>query len=136
MKSKEWFEAWFDTSYYHSLYKNRDEIEAKKFIENLVHFLKLKNGQPVLDLACGKGRHSITLNELGLNVLGVDLSKNSIESAKNSENETLKFDIHDMRENLSSNSFDVVFNLFTSFGYFDNLTDNSKVIKYISKMLK
>ena len=136
MESKEWFESWFDTSYYHSLYKNRDEAEAKTFVTKLVLFLNLKKNQPVLDLACGKGRHSITLNELGLDVLGVDLSKNSIECAKKNENETLKFDVHDMRENLLPNSFDVVFNLFTSFGYFDDIIDNEKVIQSISKMLK
>ena len=136
MESKEWFESWFDTSYYHSLYKNRDEFEAKKFVEKLVHFLKLKNGQPVLDLACGKGRHAITLNKLGLNVLGTDLSKNSIFCAKQNENDTLKFRVYDMRNSFTSDAFDVVFNLFTSFGYFEEITDNEKVIRSISKMLK
>lgn len=135
MESKEWFESWFDTSYYHSLYKNRDENEAKLFVTKLVRFLKLTKNQSALDLACGKGRHSITLNELGLNVVGVDLSKNSIECAKKHENETLKFGVHDMRENLSPNSFEIVFNLFTSFGYFDNFTDNEKVIQSIHNML-
>lgn len=131
----EWFANWFDTKYYHILYKNRDESEAKRFIGNLFDFLGLKKNQKVLDLACGKGRHSITLNELGLNVLGVDLSPNSISIASESENETLKFGVHDMREIIPNEKFDVVFNLFTSFGYFDFIEDNQKVIHSISEML-
>ncbi len=136
MKSKEWFESWFDTSYYHSLYKNRNDEEAKSFVTNLVQFLKLKKNTNVLDLACGKGRHSITLNELGLNVLGVDLSQNSIEFAKKNETETLKFHTHDMRKIISDKSFHVIFNLFTSFGYFDNFSDNERVIIAIHEMLE
>ena len=136
MKSKEWFESWFDTSYYHSLYKNRNDEEAKSFVTNLVQFLDLKKDSQVLDLACGKGRHSITLNELGLNVLGVDLSQNSIEFAKKSESETLKFHTHDMRKIISDKSFHVIFNLFTSFGYFDDFSDNEKVIIAIYEMLE
>lgn len=135
MKSKEWFESWFDTTYYHSLYKNRDESEAKQFISKLVSFLNPKSGTKVLDLACGKGRHSITLNELGMNVLGVDLSQNSILNAKKFENETLKFDVHDMRASIENHSFEIIFNLFTSFGYFDDYSDNEKVIQAIHSML-
>ena len=113
MKSKKWFESWFDTTYYHSLYKNRDESEAKLFVSKLVHFLSPIKGTKVLDLACGKGRHSITLNKLGMNVLGVDLSQNSILKAKDFENETLKFEVHDMRKTIENHSFDIIFNLFT-----------------------
>jgi SAM-dependent methyltransferase len=136
MESKEWFESWFDTSYYHILYKNRNEEEAKLFISKLVDLLKIKEGSNVLDLACGKGRHSKTLNEFGMNVLGVDLSKKSIESAKSYENETLKFEVHDMRLKLNSITFDYIFNLFTSFGYFDDFSDNCKVIDAIYDALK
>ncbi len=48
----------------------------------------------MLDLACGKGRHSITLNKLGFDVLGIDLSEESITYAKQFENEYLKFEKH------------------------------------------
>lgn len=135
MDSKDWFAAWFDTSYYHSLYKNRDENEAKLFITKLIDFLELKKNSNVLDLACGKGRHSITLNELGMNVIGVDLSENSINIAKQFENDSLKFDVHDMRTPIKNTHFDVVFNLFTSFGYFDDCSDNTKVIQSVYNML-
>lgn len=135
MESKEWFVSWFDTTYYHSLYKNRDEAEAKLFVSKLVRFLDLEQNSKVLDLACGKGRHSVTLNELGMNVLGVDLSKNSIECAKTHETDTLKFEVHDMRELILDKKFEAVFNLFTSFGYFDHYSDNEKVIQSVHQML-
>ncbi len=58
-KKTEWFASWFDTSYYHILYKHRDDSEAQEFIRNLVSFLNIKKENRLLDLACGKGRHSI-----------------------------------------------------------------------------
>ena len=132
---KEWFADWFDTSYYHILYKNRDEKEAKEFIENLCSFLKLRPNSSLLDLACGKGRHSMTLNELGHKVLGVDLSENSISFAKQYERRGLHFEVHDMRKIIAGLSFDAIFNLFTSFGYFDSPEDNKRVIFSAANML-
>lgn len=136
MSKKEWFEEWFDTSYYHTLYKHRNDEEAAQFIERIVAELPLKTGAHVLDLACGKGRHSITLNKLGFNVLGVDLAANSIEKAQVFKNETLQFSVHDMREIIANQKFAAIFNLFTSFGYFDSINDNSKVIQAIHEMLE
>jgi 2-polyprenyl-3-methyl-5-hydroxy-6-metoxy-1,4-benzoquinol methylase len=133
--NNEWFSDWFDTDFYHTLYKNRDESEAKYFIENLCSFLKIKPNSSLLDLACGKGRHSKTLNELGHKVLGVDLSENSISLAKLSEQRGLHFEVHDMRKIIPGLSFDVIFNLFTSFGYFDSPEDNKKVIFSVANML-
>ena len=79
---KKWFESWFDTPYYHLLYKHRDDKEAHKFIKNLMQFLKIDKDQNILDLACGKGRHSIFLNKLGYRVTGVDLSSQNILQAQ------------------------------------------------------
>lgn len=134
MNSNDWFATWFDTPYYHILYKKRDDNEANRFIKNLTNWLKLEPQTRVLDLACGKGRHSITLNELGMDVLGADLAQNSISEASAFCNEKLNFIVHDMRLPLDA-KFQVVFNLFTSFGYFDEIDDNKKVIQSINKML-
>lgn len=132
---KQWFENWFDTKYYHILYQNRNDEDAHFFMNNLVKKLDVKPNAEVLDLACGKGRHSIFLNEKGLKVTGVDLSKESIAYAKQFENESLHFDVHDMRE-VYPKQFDYVFNLFTSFGYFENDTENQATINAMKKMLK
>ena len=77
-----WFANWFDSPYYHLLYKNRDDKEAQSFIDNLICRLKIPKKSTILDVACGKGRHSIIIEKLGYNVLGIDLSKNSIKEAK------------------------------------------------------
>ncbi|WP_062055130.1 class I SAM-dependent methyltransferase [Aquimarina longa] len=129
-----WYTSWFDTPYYHILYKDRDHTEAKNFMDNLTNYLSLETGEKILDLACGKGRHSIYLNQLGYDVTGVDLSKNSITYASQYENETLKFKVHDMSQPYFE-KFSAVFNLFTSFGYFDNEEDNLNTIKAISSNL-
>ncbi len=130
-----WFQSWFNTSYYHLLYRNRDYKEAEVFIKNIVKYLNLDKDDSILDLACGKGRHSIFLNSLGFNVTGLDLSKNSIKEAKTRESSSLHFDVHDMR-NLYNTPFEVVLNLFTSFGYFEKDLDNFKVIQTIKSSLK
>ena len=130
-----WFQSWFDTSYYHILYKHRDYKEAEAFIKNIVTYLNLNKADSIPDLACGKGRHSIFLNSLGYDVTGLDLSKNSIEHAKTNESESLHFEVHDMR-NVYETQFEIVLNLFTSFGYFQDEMDNFKVIQTIKSSLK
>lgn len=136
MENPNWFESWFDTDYYHILYKNRDNKEAEKFIGNLVDYIQLPQHSRVLDLACGKGRHSMTLFTHGYNVLGVDLSPQSIDFAEYFSNENLQFKVHDMREVIQGERFDAVFNLFTSFGYFDSSEDNKQVLNSVNEMLK
>ncbi len=132
----DWFASWFNTKYYHMLYGNRNEHEAKDFIDKLVDVIDVNPDSYLLDLCCGKGRHSRYLNEKGFSVKGVDLSDQSIEFAKQFENETLNFEIHDMRDQMAGVSFDVVLNLFTSFGYFENQDDNQKVISSVNSYLK
>ena len=131
-----WFVHWFDSPYYHTLYKNRDEKEAQAFIDNLVQHLQITKGSKLIDIACGKGRHATYFNSLGLDVVGVDLSPNSIASATKNANATLQFSVHDMREVYQENSFDVVTSLFTSFGYFEENTDEQKAINAMAINLK
>ena len=132
----DWFKAWFNTPYYHTLYKNRNDDEARTFIENVTKFIEIPSTSKVMDLACGKGRHAVTLNNLGFDVLGLDLSEESIAYAKQFENKHLHFDVHDMRKVYKENEFDAIFNLFTSFGYFDNDDENALVFEAIKKQLK
>ncbi|UII22487.1 SAM-dependent methyltransferase [Fulvivirga ligni] len=134
--SKEWFGEWFNSPYYHILYKNRNLEEAQKFIDNLISHFKIDINHKVLDLACGKGRHSIYINKKGFDVVGVDLSAESIKYAKQFENEKLHFHIHDMREIFRKNEFDVILNMFTSFGYFKTEAENEQAICAVAAGLK
>ncbi|NNF83354.1 MAG: methyltransferase domain-containing protein [Flavobacteriaceae bacterium] len=131
----QWYASWFNTPYYHILYKDRDHKEARLFMDRLTAILKLDKNSHIMDLACGKGRHSIYLNQIGFEVTGVDLSKESINYAKQFENHRLHFDIHDMCLPYHS-QFDAVFNLFTSFGYFEKEEDNLRTIEAIKSNLK
>ena len=116
------YNNWFDSSYYHILYDNRDYNEAKEFVKTILKHIKLKKNSKILDAACGKGRHSIEIERFGYKVTGIDLSKNSIKEAKKNENKNLNFLIHDISVPMNE-KYDAVFNLFTSFGYHDKKKD-------------
>ena len=133
---KEWFADWFDSPYYHILYKNRSDFEAESFVGQIVDHFDLKANETLLDLACGKGRHSKAFAEYGLDVTGLDLSKNSIELASQFEKSNLHFYVHDMRRTFRTNYYDIVCNLFTSFGYFKSAHDNQLAAKCMFQAAK
>ncbi|MFD1615105.1 class I SAM-dependent methyltransferase [Gelatiniphilus marinus] len=129
-----WFKSWFDSPFYHILYKDRDHNEGRAFMDRLTGYLNIPEQGSILDLACGKGRHARYLNTLGYDVTGIDLSANSIAYAKRFENNSLRFEVHDKSQPYHK-QFDAVFNLFTSFGYFENDQDNLNTIKAIKSNL-
>jgi SAM-dependent methyltransferase len=134
MKNKDWFTDWFNTKYYYILYKNRNDADAQLFMKNITEFLALPKSTHILDLPCGKGRHSLFLNSLGYKVTGGDLAENSIKIAKEFENDSLKFTVHDMRKPFN-NKYDAIFNLFTSFGYFEDDKEDLLILENIKKGL-
>jgi SAM-dependent methyltransferase len=135
-QQKEWFVDWFDSKYYHTLYKSRDEEEAKDALDNLLRALSLPTGSRILDLACGKGRHSRYLAAQGFDVTGLDISSASITFARQFEHEQLHFYQHDMRLPFRHNYYDATMNMFTSFGYFDSDADHLRTLQVIAKGLK
>ena len=131
-----WFKDWFNSPYYHQLYFNRDESEAAAFIDKLINYLKPSAGSFMLDVACGKGRHSLQLAGKGFDVTGIDLSEDSIKEALKYECENLHFYQHDMRLPFRVNYYDYAFNFFTSFGYFQTQRENDNAIRTIAQSLK
>ena len=139
----EWFANWFDSPYYHILYQNHNAQSAKDFMDNLFQNLTPQyttlgnaNSYKILDLACGKGRHSRYMASKGFDVTGTDLSENSINFARQFESDNLSFFQHDMRKSFRINYFDFIFNIFTSFGYFDKEADNVTALKCVAEGLK
>lgn len=134
-----WFRDWFDTPLYENLYAHRDEAEAEKLAEWIYKNFPPGKFTTVLDLACGRGRHSHNLAKLGYKVTGADLSPNAINKAKeNSPDDVIfppEFIVHDMREPLPL-KFDLIVNLFTSFGYFGDDASNETVIRNMTDMLR
>lgn len=135
MSETAWFKDWFNSPYYHQLYFKRDETEASAFIDKLINYLKPAPFSEMLDVACGKGRHSIQLASKGFNVTGIDISEESIRIAKKSENNHLQFYVHDMRLPFRINYFDYAFNFFTSFGYFKTKREHDNSIRTIAQSL-
>ena len=132
----QWFEKWFDSKYYHLLYSNHDFTEAESFITRILSEIRPSSNAKILDLACGKGRLAISLANRGFNVVGTDLSNNSISHAQQFKKENLSFVRHDMRKVFRQNYFDIVFNFFTSFGYFDTDLEHSDALNAVYSNLK
>ena len=132
----EWFHSWFDSSYYHLLYHHRDDLEAEMFIKHLFPEIDLAPNLKILDLACGKGRHAQIMNKMGYFVTGIDLSKSNIEEANQMAAKDLEFFVHDMRKPFRESFYDLVTNLFTSFGYFDTIEEHAEVLQNIRYNLK
>lgn len=136
MEDKEWFRAWFDSPFYHKLYFEHNENKARALVRSLLDFLQPDPGSLLVDIGCGRGRHSRLLAEHGYDVTGTDLSFPSIEYAKQFESEKLHFFQHDMRLPMWINYFDLAFNFYTSFGYFATRREHDNAVGSIMKSLK
>jgi SAM-dependent methyltransferase len=134
-----WYREWFNDPDYLTLYQHRDESEAEQMLNLIQDKINLYPNSKILDLACGNGRHSIELAKRGFDVTGLDLSETLLNIAKgNSKLNQLNinFIMGDMRRIEFENEFDLVVNLFTSFGYFKTDEENKSVILNIQKALK
>jgi SAM-dependent methyltransferase len=134
--SNSWFKDWFNTPYYHLLYKHRDDHEAQLFIKNILDKTPVKKHWHFLDLACGRGRHAIFLNHQGYRVTGLDLAEENIKYAKQFETSDLQFLQADMREEYGQNQYHCLLNLFTSFGYFKSQDESAQACQQMAKALK
>ena len=138
MKS-DWFKDWFNTSEYLDVYKHRNEKDAESHIQLILNNVPVKFGADILDMACGAGRHSIILARKNFYVTGVDLSGNLLSVARESaEKENLKINFiqSDIREYQTEKKFDLILNLFTSFGYFETDQENFSILKKAYDFLK
>lgn len=136
--NKNWFETWFNHPLYLQVYSHRDDADAKKLLNLVLPLTGLQKGSQVLDLACGAGRHSVLLAENGFRVTGADLAENLLSVARNeaaAKNLEITFSRQDMRYFKFPQRFDGIFNLFTSFGYFDDDRENFSVFKTVSDHL-
>ena len=127
-KSQEadWFEEWFGDDYLR-IYQHRDESEAEHAIQLISAQMRGRDIRAVLDLACGAGRHSQALCERWWTV-GLDLSAALLRVARK-DSANAPYVRADMRElPFMAESFDLVVNLFTSFGYFDDDREHARVL--------
>ncbi|MFU8813670.1 MAG: class I SAM-dependent DNA methyltransferase, partial [Balneolaceae bacterium] len=134
-----WYEEWFDSRLYETLYAHRDEEEAQKLATLISAHVPAGRFPHLLDLGCGRGRHSHNFAEKGYRVTGTDLSPSAIEKARTIADERgltgVRFEVRDMREPLPE-TFDAVLNLFTTFGYFLDDDENIRVLQAVAQMLR
>jgi SAM-dependent methyltransferase len=117
-------------------YDERFEMVEEE-VDKIMEILDFK-GSSILDLACGPGRHSVTLAMRGFRVTGVDLSPFLLAKAKErAEVAGVEIEwIHDdMRRFSRSEAFDLCLSMFTSFGYFENKEDDITVLRNIHDSL-
>ena len=135
----DWYEEWFNTKEYLEVYKNRGDVEAETLAELILANVKIESGAKILDMAAGAGRHAINFARRGFNVTAVDLSKNLLKVAKKNASIydfNINFVHSDIRKFETSNKFDLVLNLFTSIGYFDNDEENFELLRKAYNLLK
>jgi len=135
---KEWFKDWFASEDYLKVYNHRDSIDAQHLSDLIIQNINPKPEDYILDSACGMGRHGIYLASKGFKIIGFDLSKILLLKAKE-ENEKAETKVGllqaDIREITFKRKFFAVFNLFTSFGYFDSDEENFRFVKHSSEFL-
>lgn len=138
-----WFAEWFNHPLYLQVYSHRDSTEAARCIRTIIDRTLPKGHKPssvtVLDIACGAGRHALELARLGYCVTGNDLSPfllNTARSEARACNVELSFTCCDMRHLPEGKSYDLIVQLFTSFGYFDSEEDDLRVLGNVSRLLR
>jgi len=136
---REWYEAAFGRDYL-ALYPHRDEQEAEEDVAAIIGLIEPRRDLPLLDLACGAGRHLIALCRAGYrDLVGLDLSADLLAVARSRIEEEgcrgVRLIRADMREIPFSEHFGTVLSLFTSFGYFKADEDDAKVLDAVHAAL-
>ncbi len=135
---KDWYKHWFNSNYYLLIYKNRNEAEAKEFVDLILNNIPVKKDWSIVDFCCGYGRLCNFLAKHGFEVTGVDFSEIFINKAKMiAESEGLKVNYIkcDIRKFNQPEKFDLGINFFTSFGYFSN-EENELTFKNFTNSIK
>lgn len=137
MNDKPWYIRSFQEDYL-KIYAHRTDEAAREEIDHIIQQLQLINGQHILDLCCGNGRHSRQLARQGFVVTAVDLSDVLLAEARRltEDNLSVEYVQCDVRDIAYEQEFDAVLNLFTSFGYFEEVDENQRVLERIKQALK
>lgn len=135
----EWWASHFDAQYlleYEPIFTPQQD---RRDVSRLVELLGLPAGARILDCPCGQGRHAHLLAEAGFDVQGLDYSPDLLARARaRGTGPGLKYVRGDMRRLPArwTGRFDVVLNLFTSFGFFMEPSDDERVIAEFARVLR
>jgi SAM-dependent methyltransferase len=140
---KEWFAEWFNHPLYLKVYSHRNDDEAKSCLETIISKTGLESFEPsditVMDIACGAGRHALELARQGFKTTANDLSPFLLECTRSQadrENISIECTREDMRHITAENRYDLVVQLFSSFGYFKTKGEDLQVLENVYRSLK
>lgn len=135
---REWHKSFFRNSFYNPA-SPAAVAKAPSEAAFILRRLKLPKGAALLDLCCGPGRHAVEFAKKGLAVTGFDYSKEYLAEARaraGRKKVSLRLVRGDMRRLGFCGEFDAAVNLFTSFGYFQDFSDDLKTLKGVARALK
>lgn len=122
---KNWYKDWFNSELYQKIYTHRNKNDAELLINNILPFVDIPEDSVILDAACGNGRFFEVFRKHGWRVIGFDLSMPQLIKAKSSNTDDgVLLTRADIRNFYVTNKIKAVFNLFTSFGYFEGDEEN------------
>ena len=133
-----WYEDWFDSDAYELVYRQRDLGDARRLADLIEQTVQPAPDAAILDVGCGRGRHSRILASRGYSVTGIDLSEQALETARRRaerEGLAIRFQQADMRALPFEAAFDGTINLFTTFGYFESDDDHALAIGEMARAL-
>jgi len=134
-----WYDTWFGSDAYEIVYQHRDDDEARTVIDLVEQCASPSPDARILDVGCGRGRHTLELARRGYDTTGIDLSASSLEEARRQAAEDdldVTFATQDMRDPYCTGCMDGVVNLFTTFGYFDDDAESQKAIEAMATALR
>ena|SRR2546422_4797372 len=135
----EWWKDIYNKQIYFDLYEEEDTKLAEKEVQLVLALLHPPDGARILDVCCGYVRYSIPLAQRGFQVTGVDLSAKQIQHAREVARKArvhLDFHVADARKLDFHGVFDVVLNMFVSFGFFKDENENKEVLRGVFRALK
>ncbi|MEY3386707.1 MAG: hypothetical protein RIR53_1518 [Bacteroidota bacterium] len=134
--ARPWYATWFESPWYMELYRHRGDDEARQVVQLIDHTMHIPHGAQILDLCCGFGRHTVALAERGYVTTGLDYSEYLIAHARRyNAHDNARYVVGDIRGPYPSNSYALIANLFTSFGYFDDHSQHLAALSAVERHL-
>lgn len=134
-----WYEDWFDRAEYELVYRRRDESEAERAVDLVERIADPPPKAELLDVGCGRGRHTRALARRDYRVTGIDLSGRALSTAcerAREEGLSIAFRRQDMRRPMGAEAFDGAVNFFSSFGYFKEEDGHQQAISAVAEALR
>ncbi len=133
--SRDWFRDWFGEEYL-AIYPHRDEREAEEAVRLFLSAEPPPTGAPVLDLACGAGRHLRELLAAGVPAVGLDLSFELLRRAREASPRARLVRADMRRLPVAGGVLGGVTSFFTSFGYFATREEDAAVAREMRRVLR